>query len=63
MNTFSAITGRSAYRFFVVTLLTGFVAIPGAIAAERTDGMRFVPDVVNQFKSLAKFADPLGFHQ
>ncbi len=31
-------------------------------AAEREDGMRFVPDVVNQFNSLTVYPEALGFH-
>ena len=30
--------------------------------SERADGMRFVPNVVEQFQALTDLADPLGFH-
>lgn len=38
------------------------LAIPCIQADERTDGMRFMPNVSSQFKSLTQVADALGFH-
>jgi hypothetical protein len=61
-NNIFATTSRCTLSFFLIVSLAGLVAIPSAMAAERTDGMRFVPDVVNQFKSLAVYAEPLGFY-
>src|SRR5262245_7945512 len=38
-------------------------AVPGAARAqEDADGLRFLPDVVEQFQKLTDKADPLGFH-
>ncbi len=44
-------------------LLSLLMSLPaGAQTSDRADGMRFVPDVYGQFRSLTEFADPLGFH-
>jgi hypothetical protein len=47
-----------------VLLISMLALLPrSARAAERPDGMRFVPDVPGQFRALTKYADPLGFHR
>src|SRR5688500_1468706 len=41
----------------------GPVALISAQTSDRPDGMRFVPNVEEQFRALAdQLADPLGFH-
>lgn len=44
--------------------LASLLVLPpaGAQQSDRADGMRFVPNVPEQFRALTQFADPLGFH-
>lgn len=35
----------------------------GAQQSDRADGMRFVPNVIEQFEALTELADPLGLHR
>src|SRR4051794_26444710 len=39
------------------------VSLPvSAQQSDRADGMRFVPNVVEQFRALTELADPFGYH-
>jgi hypothetical protein len=51
-------------NIFKVALLISFLATASASGQtnQRTDGMRFLPDVPGQFTALTDFADPLGLH-
>jgi len=60
------INGSSTGKLLVKSLLTASLLLLTAVAdaqqSDRLDGMRFVPDVAEQFKALAdQRADPLGF--
>ncbi|RLA40987.1 MAG: hypothetical protein DRR06_16655, partial [Gammaproteobacteria bacterium] len=44
-----------------LSLVVGLTSNAALKAQERADGMRFVPNVVDQFNSLTKQVDPLNF--
>jgi hypothetical protein len=52
------------HRFLKAAALVSLLApLPaGAQQSDRADGMRFVPNVTQQFLALSEYADPLGFH-
>ena len=51
---------RTAYILNIFTVFIVMVMAVTAQTSDRRDGMRFVPDVVNQVFYLTQFADPLG---
>jgi hypothetical protein len=50
--------------FLKAAAIASLLAPPsaGAQQSDRADGMRFVPNVIEQFQALTERADPLGFH-
>ncbi|HEX6903074.1 MAG TPA: hypothetical protein VF789_25375 [Thermoanaerobaculia bacterium] len=50
--------------FLKAAALASLLVLPpaGAQQSDRADGMRFVPNVYEQFRALTQFADPIGFH-
>jgi hypothetical protein len=52
---------KTFLTFTLLSILLG-VLPRTARAEERADGMRFVPNVIDQFEALTEYADPLGFH-
>lgn len=49
--------------FWKAAALASLLVLPaGAQQSDRADGMRFVPNVIQQFEALTEYADPLGFH-
>ena len=53
---------RTSYFLNTVLLSIFAVTAVSAQTSERSDGMRFVPDVPAQFLNLTQSADPLGFN-
>jgi hypothetical protein len=53
----------TAQSFLKAAALSSLLVSPlSAQQSDRADGMRFVPNVVEQFQALTELADPLGFH-
>ncbi len=53
--------------FWKAAALASLLILPsgaaGAQQSDRPDGMRFVPNVYEQFRALTQYADPIGFHR